>query len=141
MGRTRIRARISTVSGREQVLNQPIVIAALYKFVRLDDYKARREALLEFCRSHHLKGTLLLAREGINGTVSGTRAAIDALLNHLRADPCFEGLEHKESYEESQPFYRMKVKLKKEIVTMVSITMSDEGLTIMPTFAPLPPPP
>ncbi len=99
-------------------MNQPIVIAALYKFVRLDDYKARREALLEFCRSHHLKGTLLLAREGINGTVSGTRAAIDALLNHLRADPCFEGLEHKESYEESQPFYRMKVKLKKEIVTM-----------------------
>lgn len=94
------------------------VIAALYKFVALPDFKALREPLLEYCRAKNIKGTLLLAHEGINGTVAGTREAINDLLNYLKQDPRLAELDHKESYECDQPFYRMKVKLKKEIVTM-----------------------
>ncbi len=95
-----------------------IVIAALYKFVSLPDYEKIRDPLLGFCEKNDIKGTLLLALEGINGTVSGTRESIDALLAFLKQDPRFEHIEHKESFEQEQPFYRMKVKLKKEIVTM-----------------------
>ena len=95
-----------------------IVIAALYKFVALSDFAALREPLLAECVRHDIKGTLLLAHEGINGTVSGTRQAIDALLIFLKQDPRLAGIDHKESLEDEQPFYRMKVKLKKEIVTM-----------------------
>lgn len=95
-----------------------VVVAALYKFVELNDYKALRTPLLDFCIEHGVKGSLLLAREGINGTVSGSRSAIDQLLNYLRADSRLVDIDHKESYTDDQPFYRMKVKLKKEIVTM-----------------------
>ena len=65
-----------------------------------------------------MKGTLLLAEEGINGTVSGSREGIDALFAWLRSDPRLADIEHKESYCDEQPFYRTKVKLKKEIVTL-----------------------
>lgn len=99
-------------------MKSPIVIAALYKFVSLPDYHELREPLLEFCLQQNLLGTLLLAHEGINGTVSGPRVAIEALMDYLKADSRFAGLEYKESFDQSQPFYRMKVKLKKEIVTM-----------------------
>ncbi|WP_280541960.1 rhodanese-related sulfurtransferase [Chromohalobacter sp. 11-W] len=95
-----------------------IVVAALYQFVTLDDYEALREPLLETMRAHDVKGTLLLAQEGINGTVSGTRESIDALLAWLRADPRLAAVDHKESYCDAHPFYRTKVKLKREIVTM-----------------------
>lgn len=98
-------------------MNQ-IVVAALYHFVRLSDYEAMREPLLDFCMAQNIKGTLLLADEGINGTVAGSREAIDALLTYLRADERLKNLEHKESIYEDLPFYRMKVKLKREIVTM-----------------------
>lgn len=94
------------------------IIAALYKFVTLQDYEALRAPLLDFCVDKGIKGTLLLAQEGINGTVSGSREAIDDLLAYLQQDDRFKGLSHKESEDETQPFYRMKVKLKKEIVTM-----------------------
>ncbi|VUD69037.1 Thiosulfate sulfurtransferase GlpE [Thalassocella blandensis] len=94
------------------------VIAALYKFVALPDYEALREPLLDFCKSQDIKGTLLLAKEGVNGTVSGSREAIDALLDYFKQDARLASVEHKESFDEEQPFYRMKVKLKKEIVTM-----------------------
>jgi UPF0176 protein len=96
----------------------PIVVAALYQFVTLDDYEALREPLLETMRAHDVKGTLLLANEGINGTVSGTRESIDALLAWLRADPRLAAVDHKESYCDAHPFYRTKVKLKREIVTL-----------------------
>ncbi|MFK8041254.1 rhodanese-related sulfurtransferase [Congregibacter sp.] len=96
----------------------PIVVAALYKFVALPDYQSLREPLLEQCRRHGLKGTLLLAEEGINGTVAGTREALDTVLAWLRADSRLADLEHKESLHDEQPFLRMKVKLKREIVTM-----------------------
>ncbi|SMC23786.1 UPF0176 protein [Andreprevotia lacus DSM 23236] len=96
----------------------PIVVAALYKFVTLTDYIALREPLQQCMTDLDVKGTLLLAEEGINGTVSGTRAAIDGLLAWLKRDARFAELDHKESYCDEQPFYRTKVKLKKEIVTM-----------------------
>lgn len=95
-----------------------IVVAALYKFVALPDYETIAPALKTRCDELGLKGTLLLAEEGINGTVAGTREAIDGLLDYLQQDARFSGITHKESYYEGMPFYRMKVKLKKEIVTM-----------------------
>ena len=96
----------------------PYVVAALYKFVRLDDYEALREPLLEKCRELGIKGTLLLAWEGINGTIAGPRESIDAILAYLKADSRLADIEHKESFFDEPPFYRMKVKLKKEIVTL-----------------------
>lgn len=99
-------------------MNHPIVVAALYKFVTLNDFEVLREPLLDTLKAHNLKGTLLLAQEGINGTVAGSRVGIDALLEWLKADPRFAGIEHKESYCDEPPFYRTKVKLKKEIVTL-----------------------
>ncbi|MFL0810650.1 MAG: rhodanese-related sulfurtransferase [Agarilytica sp.] len=95
-----------------------IVVCALYKFVELDNYKELRTPLLDFCIDNDVKGTLLLAKEGINGTVSSTREGIDALLGYLRNDERLNELDYKESFHQEQPFYRMKVKLKKEIVTM-----------------------
>jgi UPF0176 protein len=94
------------------------VVAALYKFVTLPDYRELREPLLERCLQEGLRGTLLLAEEGINGTVSGSRLGLDRVLAWLRSDPRFTDLEHKESLHDEQPFLRMKVKLKREIVTM-----------------------
>ena len=94
------------------------VVAALYKFVTLDDYHALREPLLSVCDEAQIKGTLLLAREGINGTIAGSREGIDRVLAALRSDVRLADLEHKESLDDHMPFYRMKVKLKKEIVTL-----------------------
>ena len=96
----------------------PYVVCAMYKFVTLDDYQAKREPLLNTMLELGVKGTLLLATEGINGTVAGTRDGIDKLLNWLRQDPRLADIGYKESYEAELPFYRTKVKLKKEIVTM-----------------------
>jgi len=95
-----------------------IVIAALYKFVRLEDPAAVRGPLAKLCCAQGVKGTLLLAREGINGTIAGSRAGIDAILAHIRALPGCAQLEHKESHARDMPFHRMKVRLKREIVTM-----------------------
>lgn len=94
------------------------VVCALYKFVTLEDFEAMREPLQETMKSHNIRGTLLLAAEGINGTVSGTREGIDALLAWLKSDPRLADLDYKESQHEKQPFKRSKVKLKKEIVTL-----------------------
>ena len=92
--------------------------AALYKFVHLHDHVQLRDPLFEYCNTRQIKGTLLLAREGINGTVAGPEASIRQLLAHLRSDPRLADLEHKESWSQREPFYRLKVKLKKEIVTL-----------------------
>lgn len=93
-------------------------VAALYHFTRLSDFEALKEPLLGMCNLLEIKGTLLLAREGINGTIAGTDDAIRQILDFLRADPRLKELDHKESRAEDLPFYRMKVRLKKEIVTM-----------------------
>jgi UPF0176 protein len=95
-----------------------IVIAALYKFVVLDGFRVLRSSLLEVCQKNKIKGTLLLAREGINGTIAGTREGIDAIKDYLAKDERFNGLEYKESFSSFMPFYRLKVRLKKEIVTL-----------------------
>lgn len=92
--------------------------AALYKFVSLPDYKTLQQPILDACLKHNIKGTILLAQEGINGTIAGNPDDIHAVLAYLRQDARLSGLEHKESYADEHPFYRMKVKLKKEIVTM-----------------------
>lgn len=94
------------------------VVCALYKFVTLPDYESLREPLRLEMERLGVKGTLLLASEGINGTVAGSREAIDGLLAYLKAIPALAELDYKESYEDAVPFYRTKVKLKKEIVTM-----------------------
>ncbi len=94
------------------------LVAALYKFVHLPDFRELRAPLLEFCEVQEVKGTLLLAEEGINGTIAGTEAGIRAVLQRLRSDPRLADLVHKESWAPRMPFYRMKVKLKREIVTM-----------------------
>ncbi|QEI12643.1 oxygen-dependent tRNA uridine(34) hydroxylase TrhO [Cellvibrio japonicus] len=95
-----------------------IVVAALYKFVKLPDYQEIAPRLRDCCDQLGIKGTLLLAEEGINGTVSGSREGINGLVRFLDADGRFKGMSYKESFHEDKPFYRMKVKLKKEIVTM-----------------------
>lgn len=95
-----------------------ITVAALYKFATLPDYREMQPGLHDFCVKQGLYGTLLLAEEGINGTVAGTRAGIDALIAFLRSDQRLADLEHKESGADEMPFVRMKVKLKKEIVTL-----------------------
>ncbi|MGB1922529.1 MAG: rhodanese-related sulfurtransferase, partial [Alcanivorax sp.] len=95
-----------------------IVVAALYKFVRLGDFEQLREPLLALMLAQDVRGTLLLANEGINGTIAGPRAGIDTVLGWLREDPRLADLEHKESFHDAHPFLRTKVKLKKEIVTM-----------------------
>ena len=93
-------------------------IAALYHFTRFDDPAAMKPALLEHCVTQGVKGTLLLAPEGINGTIAGPRAGIDAVLAYLRALPGCAGLEWKEATSDVPPFPRMKVRIKREIVTM-----------------------
>lgn len=94
------------------------ICTALYKFVELDNYLDLRQPLLDVMLANEVKGTLLLAREGINGTICGTQPQIDQVLAHLRADPRLTDVDHKDSPSDGQAFYRTKVKLKKEIVTM-----------------------
>ena len=95
-----------------------ILAAALYQFVELPDFAKLRAPLLACCQAHGVKGTLLLASEGINGTIAGKVDAVHAVLSFLRSDPRLASLEHKEAPAMHMPFYRMKVRLKKEIVTL-----------------------
>jgi len=95
-----------------------MVIAALYKFCALHDYKQVRDSFEKLCLSEDIKGTLIFSVEGLNGTVAGERKSIDKLRNALDKESRFEGIEYKESYCEKQPFLRLKVKTKNEIVTM-----------------------
>jgi UPF0176 protein len=90
----------------------------MYKFVSLENFKELRQPLLEVMLQNQIKGTLLLASEGINGTISGPREGIDALLAYLNRDSRINPISYKESLHDEQPFYRTKVKLKKEIVTL-----------------------
>ncbi|MEP5731472.1 MAG: rhodanese-related sulfurtransferase [Sulfitobacter sp.] len=93
-------------------------IAALYHFTRFPDPAALKPELLELCLSQNVKGTLLLATEGVNGTIAGPRAGIDAVISHLRDLQGCRALEWKESTSDTPPFPRMKVRIKREIVTM-----------------------
>lgn len=95
-----------------------LTVAALYHFTRFPDPAALKPGLQELCAAQGVKGSLLLAPEGINGTIAGPRAGIDLVLTAIRALPGCAGLEWKESFADSMPFGRMKVRLKREIVTM-----------------------
>ena len=99
-------------------MSSPIVIAALYRFVRLDNFESLRKPLLQFMLDNQVRGTLLLAAEGINGTVAGSEASITRLLDYLREDERLRDIDYKLSYDDEIPFYRSRVKLKREIVTM-----------------------
>ena len=96
----------------------PFLTAALYKFVELPDHAALQAPLLAVCEARGIKGTLLLAAEGINGTIAGLPDDVKVVLSYLRSDARLAELEHKESWASAMPFYRMKVRLKKEIVTL-----------------------
>ncbi|MFT4962559.1 MAG: UPF0176 protein [Paracoccaceae bacterium] len=93
-------------------------IAALYHFTRLNDPASLKPGLLTCCADNDVQGTLLLAREGINGTIAGSRAGIDAVITHIRTLPGFADIVWKEATSVDAPFGKMKVRLKKEIVTM-----------------------
>ena len=95
-----------------------MIVAAFYKFVQLPDYAELRSPFLSLCQAHDLRGTILLAPEGINGTIVGSRTAIDTVLHTLRSDSRLADLATKESEADSMVFDRMKVRLKKEIVTL-----------------------
>jgi UPF0176 protein len=95
-----------------------IVVCALYRFVRLENYEALREPLLALMEQYDVRGTLLLANEGVNGTIAGSRQGIDAVVAWLRSDDRLAPLDTKESLHDELPFKRSKVKLKKEIVTL-----------------------
>lgn len=97
---------------------QKIIVAALYHFSKFEDHRSLQAPLQRLCDDVGVKGSLLLAFEGINGTIAGTRAGIDKVLGAIRALPGCSDFEHKESSAGHMPFLRMKVKLKKEIVTM-----------------------
>ena len=96
----------------------PIKVAALYRFVFFDAPEKLQPLIQEQCNASGIKGTILLAHEGINGTVAGAPEAIDALVAFLRAFPGCAELDVKYSHANEMPFYRMKVRLKKEIVTL-----------------------
>jgi len=91
-------------------------IAAFYKFVTVKDRAVLKQSLLESCNQHEVKGTILVAEEGINGTIAGLPDSLDALLEAVRQDERFSDLDIKWSFTEGCPFYRMKVQLKKEII-------------------------
>ena len=96
----------------------PVRVAALYQFTRFEDCAAIQAPLVQLCRAQGVKGTLLLAREGINGTIAGSDAAIEAVLAHIRGLPGCAALDVKHSHAATMPFHRMKVRIKREIVTM-----------------------
>ena len=96
----------------------PICVAALYKFAPVTDAGTHRDALADLCDDHGIKGTILIAREGVNGTIAGTDEAIEQVLAGLRSISGFDDLEVKFSRAATMPFHRMKVRIKPEIVTM-----------------------
>jgi UPF0176 protein len=119
LGRARLFAPSVAHFQHPQLAVMPAFLtAALYQFVNLPDHAELRDRLHAYCQARQIKGTLLLAQEGINGTIAGPESGVRELLAHLRSDPRLAQLEHKESWSEHEPFYRLKVKLKKEIVTL-----------------------
>ena len=95
-----------------------IAVSAFYKFVDLPDIAALRHVLLDAARTRGIRGTILLASEGINGTIAGEPDLLTSMMAYIRTMPAFLDLESKQSHADERPFKRMKVRLKKEIVTM-----------------------
>ena len=95
-----------------------ITVAALYRFASFPDPESLRQPLADLCQANAIKGTILLASEGVNGTIAGTAAGIEAVVAHIRGLPGCHDLDVKYSHADAMPFYRMKVRIKKEIVTL-----------------------
>ena len=116
-------------------MSSPILIAALYRFVQLDNFESLRQPLLQLMLDNQVRGTLLLAAEGINGTVAGSEQGVENLLEYLRQDPRLRDFDCKISFDEEMPFYRSRVKLKREIVTMGvdGISPANAGTYVSPT--------
>lgn len=93
-------------------------VATFYKFVALPDYAALQHPIKAACKAEGIKGTILLAEEGINGTVAGARSSIDAILSYIKSDSRLRDIDVKESLASEPPFEKLKVRLKKEIVTI-----------------------
>ncbi len=108
-------------------MNQ-VVITAFYHFINLPHFEAIKEPLMKFCKQQELKGTILLAKEGINSTISGSRAAIDNLYRYLANEIKIKNLIYKESFHENQPFNKMKINLRKEIVALGIENLDVEAL-------------
>ncbi|SEK69231.1 UPF0176 protein [Colwellia chukchiensis] len=106
-----------------------ITVCALYKFVRLENFADIKQPLLQVMTDNAVKGTLLLALEGINGTIAGPQEGIDAVLAFINSDSRLAGVSTKSSFHQENPFQRTKVKLKKEIVTM-GVQGIDPTLTV-----------
>jgi UPF0176 protein len=102
----------------EKTIPSKFLVAAFYRFVSLPDYSLMRESLQQRCEELGLLGTILLAEEGVNGTISGPEQGVRRLFESLGADKRLQDLPYKESWAQEQPFYRMKVRLKKEIVSL-----------------------
>ena len=99
-------------------LETKFLVVAFYHFVRLDDVETLRNSLLEICSDNRLIGTILIAEEGLNATIAGKRNGIDNFLSYLASDNRFINLGYKESYSDKRPFKRLRVKLRREIVSM-----------------------
>ena len=108
----------NSMSSSENIDTPAFAVAALYKFVTLSDFEALHAPLLAVCKSNDVMGTLLLAHEGINGTIAGSKQSVENVLEWLRGHDVFGDLDVKFSHADEAPFYRMKVRLKKEIVTL-----------------------
>jgi UPF0176 protein len=106
------------IEQRQRVTMLPTTVLAFYKFTNLEKPSKLKAPLLALCHAQKVKGTILLAQEGINGTIAGPAEGIQAFLDFLEADGRFENLSAKKSYEATPPFYRMKIKIKREIVTL-----------------------
>ncbi len=96
----------------------PSTVATFYKFIALPDYATLQQPLKEICKNENIKGTILLAQEGINGTIAGSRQSIDAVLSYIKSDKRLADVDIKESSAIALPFEKLKVRLKKEIVTI-----------------------
>ena len=94
------------------------VIVAMYQFVQLNDFMELKPQLFEICEKNKIVGTILLAPEGLNGTIAGSRPGINNILTYLLNEPRFKGMRYKKSFSNTAPFRRLKVRIKKEIVTM-----------------------
>jgi UPF0176 protein len=104
------------------------IITTFYHFITLPNFEEIKEPMMLFCKSQGLKGTILLAQEGINSTISGSREAIDNLYIYLRSEIGIANLVYKESFNSNQPFQKMKINLKKEIVALGIENLDVEGL-------------
>ena len=99
-------------------MQKTVLVATFYKFVHLPDYRDLRKPLLAECRAADVRGTILLAEEGINAMIAGERGAVEHVLRYLRSDPRFHDMLIKESFHHAIPFQQMKVRLKNEIVAL-----------------------